>query len=66
MAENLVRVRFWLAWPNLLLKKKFSWVLPLPKIRHFPSYHGHLKSCTTSEETNDPILRKLSDGRTDG
>ena len=29
-------------------------------------YHGQLSSCTTSQKTNDPILRKLSDGRSDG
>ena len=29
-------------------------------------YYGQLSSCTTSEKTNDPILRKLSDGRTGG
>ena len=29
-------------------------------------YHGQLSSCTISEKTNDPILRKLNDGRTDG
>ena len=28
--------------------------------------HGQLSSCTISEKTNDPILRKLSDGQTDG
>ena len=28
-------------------------------------YHGQLSSCTISEKTNDPILRKL-DGQTDG
>ena len=28
--------------------------------------HGQLSSCTISEKTNDPILRKLSDGRMDG
>ena len=27
-------------------------------------YHGQLSSCAISEKTNDPILRKLSDGRT--
>ena len=26
-------------------------------------YHVHLLSCTISEKTNDPILRKLSDGQ---
>ena len=29
-------------------------------------YHGQLSSCTISEKTNDPILRKISDGQTDG
>ena len=29
-------------------------------------YYGQLSSCTILEKTNDPILRKLSDGRTDG
>ena len=28
-------------------------------------YHGKLSSCAISEKTNDPILRKLRDGRTD-
>ena len=28
-------------------------------------YHGQLLSCTISEETNDPILRKVSDEQTD-
>ena len=28
--------------------------------------YGQLSSCTISEKTNDSILRKLSDGRTDG
>ena len=28
-------------------------------------YHGQLSSCTISKKTNDPILRKLSDGQTD-
>ena len=29
-------------------------------------YHGQLSSCTISETTNDTILRKLSEGRTNG
>ena len=28
-------------------------------------YHGQLLSCTISEKTNDPILTKFSDRRTD-
>ena len=27
--------------------------------------HGQLPSCTISQKTNDPILRKCSDGQTD-
>ena len=29
-------------------------------------YHGQLSSCTISETTNDTILRKLSEGWTNG
>ena len=29
-------------------------------------YHGQLSPCTISGKTNDPILRKLCDGLTDG
>ena len=29
-------------------------------------YYGQLSSCIISEKTNDSILRKLSDGQTDG
>ena len=28
-------------------------------------YYGQLSSCTTSEKTDDPVLRKRSDGQTD-
>ena len=28
-------------------------------------YHGQLSSCTISEKTNDPILRKVNDGQMD-
>ena len=28
--------------------------------------HGQLSSCRISVKTNEPILRKLSDGRTEG
>ena len=28
-------------------------------------YHGQLSSSTISEKTNDPVLRKFSEGRTD-
>ena len=29
-------------------------------------YHGQVSSCTISEQTSNPILRKFCDGRTDG
>ena len=32
----------------------------------FTRYYGQLSLCTLSEKTNDPILRKLSEGQTDG
>ena len=56
-----VLAQFWPIWP------KFG-----PSIFFFknlaPSvtrYHGQLSSCTISEKTNDPILRKLNDEQTD-
>ena len=43
---------------------------PIFFLKNLPSsvtrYHDQLSSCTISEKTNDLILRKLSDGRTDG
>ena len=57
-----------------------SYLGPLPQIRaanffifffrnlalSVSRYHGQLSLCTISEKTNDPILRKCSDGWTDG
>ena len=54
-----------------------SYLRPLPQIRaanflffslslSVSRYHGQLSLCTISEKTNDPILRKCSDGWTDG
>ena len=40
----------------------FSEILTLSVTR----YHGQLSSCTISEKTNGPILRKICDGRRDG
>ena len=39
-----------------------------PKLffKNLASYHGQLSACAISEKTNDPILRKLTDGWTDG
>ena len=34
--------------------------------RSVTKHHGELSSCTILAKNNDPILRKRSDGRTDG
>ena len=47
--------------PNLG-RQIFFTNLTSPVIR----YHGQLSSCTMSIKTNGPILRKVSNGRTDG
>ena len=52
MTKNLVSFGL----PNFFLKS----LAPL-----VTRYYGQLSSCTISEKTNDPILRKLSDGWTD-
>ena len=64
---GLILARF---GPNLVPQNFFSWVLPI--LFFFKNlalsvtrYHGQLLSCAISEKTNDPILRKFSDGRTD-
>ena len=49
-------------WPKFGLPKLFFKNLALS----FTRCHVQLPSCTISEKTNDPILRKLSDRRTDG
>ena len=48
--------------PNLGLPRIFFKNLAASVTR----YHGQLSSCKILEKTNYPILRKLSDGRTDG
>ena len=52
---------YWPIWPKfrtpIFLKKN----LDLSVTR----YHGQLSPCAISEKTNDPIWRKLSDGRTE-
>ena len=59
-------------WSKLKkMPKTLFWVwfrLPVFFFKNFTAsitkYHGQLLSCTVSENTNDPILRKFSDGRT--
>ena len=48
--------------PNSGFQNFFFKNLALPVTR----YYRQLSSCKISETTNDPILRKLSDGQTDG
>ena len=63
--ENGVKPYFWpdLGWLGLNSGRQnvFFKNLVSPVTR----YHGQLSSCTTSEKTYDPILKKFRDGWTD-
>ena len=61
--ENGKKSRFWSIWAKFRPPNFFSLENPTPWVTR---YHGQLSSCITSEKTNDPVLRKLSDGRRDG
>ena len=54
--------RFRMVGPKFGLRKHFHKNMVLPVTR----YPGHLSSCTISEKTNNPVLRRLSEGHTDG
>ena len=62
--DYLAQIPLWSICPEFWLPKFFFefFFQALSVTR----YHGQLSSCTISEKTNDPILRKLSGGRTDG
>ena len=60
MAKNIVPAQFRPIWPKLRPPNFFFKNLA----SSVTTYHGQL-SCTISEKSNDPILRKLSDGQTD-
>ena len=53
--------------PTLTLWAKFRPPIFFPKslAPSVTRYHGQLSSCTIPEKTNDPILRKGSDGWTE-
>ena len=61
MAKNLVLGQI-LAHIFQIRSGKFYKNLASPVSR----YQGQLSSCTISEKSNNPILRKFSDGQTDG
>ena len=52
---------YWPIWPKFRTPIFFKKNLVLSVTR----YHGQLSPCAISEKTNDPIWRKLSDGRTE-
>ena len=54
--ENLV-------WPNS--GRHFFFFFSKNLAPSVTRYHGQLSSSTISEKTNDPVLRKFSEGRTD-
>ena len=56
---------FWLLWPKFGSPIFFFFFFK-NLASSVTRYHGQLSSCTISEKTNGPILRKLSDGRKDG
>ena len=53
---DLIYVRWSKIWASKILKN-WAW--------SGTCHNGQLLLCTISEKTNDPILRKVSDGRTD-
>ena len=56
--KKMVKTLFWVWFrPLVFFFKNFT--------ASVTKYHGQLSSCTISENTNDPILRKFSDGWTD-
>ena len=62
MAKNLILSLIQFPWVQIQATNFFSNNLASSVTR----YHSQLSSCTISEKTNDPILIKFSDGRTDG
>ena len=62
MEENLILCLIKAHWAQIHARIFFKKNLATSVTR----YHGQLSSCTISEKINDPILRKLSDGRMDG
>ena len=62
MAKNLILGLIYLSWSQTWVAKFFFKNLATSVTR----FYGQLSSCIISEKTNDRILRKFSDGRTNG
>ena len=62
MAKNLVLGLLLTHLYNFRLPNFFFFKNLAPLVT---GYHGQLSSCTISENNNDRILRKISDGQTD-
>ena len=60
--KTWILVQFWPIWPKFRPPKYFFKNLA----SLITSYHVQLPSCTISEKSNDPILRKVSGRQTDG
>ena len=60
MAKTLISGPILALWPKFGPPKIFLKNLA----RSVTGYHGQLSLCTISEKTNDPIMKKVSDGRT--
>ena len=62
MAKNLILGLIYARWAQIQTVKKFFPKIWIPQsLDIMVSYHHSI-----SEKTNHPILKKLSDGRTDG
>ena len=62
MAKNLVSGPIFAPLAQIRATKIFFFKNLAPS---FTRNHGQLSSCTISEKNNDPILKKVSDRRTD-
>ena len=57
------KISFW-AWAQIWVAKK-NYFFFKNLASSVTRYNGKISSCTISDKTNDPILRKLRDGRTE-
>ena len=62
MTKNLILGLLYARWAQIRAAKFFFKNLTSSVTRH----HGQLSSCIILGKANDPILRKVSDGRKDG
>ena len=62
MAKNLILSLILVRWTQVRTVKYFFFTNLAFSVTR---YHGQISECKISEKTNDPIMSKFSDGRTD-